>query len=64
MAKYYEVVSRIYDDGSCECDEPRMIEAAEKPENSHDDGETFDTWVDYFDDVGEARDFAAGYKFA
>lgn len=64
MAKYYEVVARIYSDGRCEHDEPRLIEADEMPSSTVSHGETCDTWRDYFEDEGDARNFADGYEFA
>lgn len=64
MAKYYEVVARIYSDGRCECDEPRMVEADNIPESTVREGEACDTWLDYFDEEGEARDFAKGFELA
>lgn len=64
MTKYYEVVARIYSDGRCECDEPRAFEADKMPESTIHEGDACDTWKDYFEDEGEARNFADGYKFA
>lgn len=64
MAKYYEVVARIYSDGRCECDGPRPIDADEMPESAVIEGEACDTWRDYFEDEDDARAFAEGYSLA
>lgn len=64
MAMYYEVTARIYSDGRCECEPIRQVEASRKPESEHADGGAFDTWRDYFENEGEAQDFAKGYEFA
>lgn len=59
-----DVVVAVYSDGRCECEPVRQLEANHKPDSEHVDGMAFDTWTDYFEDEGQAQDFAEGYELA
>ncbi len=55
--KFYQVISYFYDDGRTSASITNVIEAEEKPQNTHFTLKKYDVYTDYFSTKQQAAQF-------
>ena len=56
--KYYSVKSKVFDNGEVQCGRVIAVEADAKPDSRCVERSTHDEYTDYFDNYGNAAEFA------